>query len=108
MLPKAEIVVVNLILGAGQIDRTVSNADVLPYMNPKWPEKLASTDSVYAKARIANALEWIWTALTRPENDESWASFAEIDPLRTRIELFDMVWWVYFRRLQPVQPVSPI
>ena len=23
------------------------------YMNPKWPEKLASTDSVYAKARIA-------------------------------------------------------
>jgi hypothetical protein len=23
------------------------------YMNPKWPEKLASTDSVYVKARIA-------------------------------------------------------
>jgi hypothetical protein len=53
------------------------------------------------------ALEWIWTDLTRPENDESWASLAEIDPLRSRIELFDMVWWVYFR-LQPVQPVSPI
>ena len=34
------------------------------YMNPKWPEKLASTDSVYATARIANALEWIWTDLT--------------------------------------------
>ena len=42
------------------------------------------------------------------EKDESWASLAEIDPLRSRIELFDMVWWVYFRRLQPVQPVSPI
>ena len=54
------------------------------------------------------ALEWIWTDLTRPKNDESWASLAEIDPLRSRIELFDMVWWVYFRRLQPVQPVSPI
>jgi hypothetical protein len=26
------------------------------YMNPKWPEKLASTDSVYAKARIARRL----------------------------------------------------
>ena len=26
------------------------------YMNPKWPEKLASTDSVYAKARIARGL----------------------------------------------------
>jgi hypothetical protein len=25
------------------------------------------------------ALEWIWTDLTRPENDESWASLAEID-----------------------------
>jgi hypothetical protein len=48
------------------------------------------------------------TDLTRPENDASWASLAEIDPLRARIELFDMVWWVYFRRLQPVQPVSPI
>jgi hypothetical protein len=23
------------------------------YMNPKWPEKLASTDCVYAKARIS-------------------------------------------------------
>ena len=54
------------------------------------------------------ALEWIWTDLTRPENDESWASPAEIDPLPSRIELFDMVCWVYFRRLQPVQPVSLI
>jgi Family of unknown function (DUF6308) len=26
------------------------------YMNPKWPEKLASTDCVYAKARIARRL----------------------------------------------------
>jgi hypothetical protein len=54
------------------------------------------------------ALEWTWTDLTRPENDEAWASLAEIDPLRSRIELFDMVWWIYFHRLQPVQPVSPI
>ena len=26
------------------------------YMNPKWPEKLASTDSIYTKARIARRL----------------------------------------------------
>jgi low temperature requirement protein LtrA len=32
-----------------------------------------------------DALEWIWTDLTRPENDESSASLAEIDPLRSRI-----------------------
>jgi hypothetical protein len=35
-------------------------------------------------------------------------SLAQIALLQPRIELFDMVWWVYFRRLEPVQPMSPI
>jgi hypothetical protein len=30
-------------------------------------------------------------------------SLSEIEPERTRIELFDCVWWIYFRRLEPVR-----
>jgi hypothetical protein len=36
------------------------------YMNPKWPEKLASTDSVYAKARIARRLHLLIHAFRKP------------------------------------------
>jgi hypothetical protein len=78
------------------------------YTNLKWPEKRSSMDSVYAPARIADALEWAWTDLTRPENRDAWASLAQIAPLRSRIELFDMVWWVHFRLNEPVKPSSPI
>jgi hypothetical protein len=39
---------------------------------------------------------------TRTENAETWLSLSEIEPERTRIELFDCVWWIYFRRLEPV------
>jgi hypothetical protein len=26
----------------------------------------------------------------------------QIEPERSRIEIFDMVWWMYFRRVEPV------
>ena len=78
------------------------------YMNPKWPEQRSAMDSVYAEARIRAALEWIWTDLTRPENTDAWPALSRIEPKRSRIELFDMVWWVHFRRLEPVRPVSPL
>lgn len=38
------------------------------YMNPRWPEQRASQESVYARNRIREALEWIRTDLTRSEN----------------------------------------
>ena len=42
-------------------------------LNPReWLDSAAPRDE--------RCTEWIWTDLTRPENDESWASLAEIDP----------------------------
>ena len=78
------------------------------YMNPHWPGQRSATDSVYAEARIRDALEWISADLTRQENTDAWAALSAIEPTRSRIELFDMVWWEHFRRLEPVQPVSPV
>jgi hypothetical protein len=78
------------------------------YMNSHWPHQRSTTDSVYAETHIRKALEWIWTDLTRPENTDAWAALSEIEPTRSRIELFDMVWWEYFRRHEPVEPASPV
>ena len=36
------------------------------YMDPHWPGQRSATDSVYAEARIRDALEWISADLTRP------------------------------------------
>jgi len=30
-----------------------------------------------------------------------------VEPKRSRIQLFDMVWWTYFRRLEPVASPHP-
>jgi hypothetical protein len=72
------------------------------YMNPCWPGQPSSVDTVKAKTRIREVLEWITLDLTRPENQQTWASLARIDPDRSRIELFDCIWWIHFRRLEPV------
>lgn len=72
------------------------------YMNPSWPEERASQESVKATDRIREALEWIWHDLTRPENTEVWPVLNERHPKRARIQLFDMAWWVHFRRIQPM------
>jgi hypothetical protein len=66
------------------------------YMNPRWPEKPALTDTIKAVARIKEALDWIAVDVTRPENEPVWERLQEIEPARSRIELFDMVWWMYF------------
>ena len=34
--------------------------------------------------------------MTLVENDPVWERLHEIEPERSRIELFDMVWWMYF------------
>ena len=73
------------------------------YMNPDWPARPSSTESVYSRNRIREALEWIWTDLTAPENEASWAQLGALEPERTRLDLFDMVWWMYFRSLEPVR-----
>ncbi len=72
------------------------------YMNAEWPNRRSATDSVYNRNRIRAALEWIRTDLTSPANRDAWAELEQLEPARTRIELFDMVWWMYFRELEPV------
>jgi hypothetical protein len=74
------------------------------YMNPRWPEQRSSAESIYAVSRIREALDWIYVDLTRPENADTWPQLEELEPGRSRIELFDMVWWMEFRRIEPVTP----
>jgi hypothetical protein len=66
------------------------------YMSPTWPEQRASMDSVYTPNRIREALDWIWFDLIRPENRDVWPALSRSHPGRTRIELFDMAWWMHF------------
>jgi hypothetical protein len=42
------------------------------------------------------ALDWIAADLTRPENELGWERLRELEPERSRIQLFDMIWWMYF------------
>jgi hypothetical protein len=77
------------------------------YMYPAWPEKRSLMETIKAVPRIEEALDWIATDVTRPENEAVWAELQAIEPERSRIELFDMVWWMYFRRVEPVAPLSP-
>lgn len=72
------------------------------YMNPKWPEKLARGYSIKDYNWILKALDWITFDVNRQENDDVWDILNSIEPTRSRIQLFDSVWWMYFRASQPV------
>jgi hypothetical protein len=72
------------------------------YMNPLWPERRSLMDTIKAVPRIKEALDWIAVDITRPENESVWPQLHAIEPERSRIELFDMVWWMYFREVEPV------
>jgi hypothetical protein len=69
------------------------------YMNPNWPQKPASSDSVKKdENRIYKALDWIAFDLNRAENVAVWNELQSIaPPERSRIQLFDSVWWMYFQ-----------
>ena len=73
------------------------------YMYPEWPQRPARGDSVKSQEMINTALDWIAFDLNRPENTSAWRLLKEIEPARSRIQLFDSVWWMYFRKLQPVR-----
>jgi len=72
------------------------------YMYPLWPEKRARADTIKAVPRIKEALDWIAEDLTRPENESVWPQLQAIEPTRSQIDLFDMIWWMYFRQVEPV------
>ncbi len=66
------------------------------YMNPLWPEHRAAADTVKAVGRIKDALDLIAVDVSREENEDTWKQLEAMDPDRTRIELFDIVWWMFF------------
>jgi hypothetical protein len=74
------------------------------YMNPLWPQRPALADTIKSVPRIRKALDWIAFDLTRPENQPTWDRLHSAEPERSRVELFDIVWWMYFspRRLGTV------
>jgi hypothetical protein len=78
------------------------------YMNPRWPYERSSEETTKMSTRIREALDWIHRDLTRAENINSWPALSEIEPTRSRIELFDMVWWMYFRTVEPVGREQPL
>jgi hypothetical protein len=73
------------------------------YLDPRWPARRSSQDSVYGAEAVRAALDRLVVDLSRPENQTAWQALARMEPGRSRIELFDMVWWMYFRELEPVQ-----
>ena len=72
------------------------------YMNAQWPDSRSRADSVWAIGTVRDALERISYDLTRAENAAAWVGLQSVEPERSAIELLDMVWWSYFRRLEPV------
>ena len=73
------------------------------YMNPDWPRQRASRDSVKSLELVERALNWITFDLLRAENTSAWSQLQVIEPSRSLIEIFDCVWWGYFRKIEPVK-----
>jgi hypothetical protein len=71
------------------------------YMNPQWPGKPSSTDTVKGVPRIKETLDWITRDLVRPENEAAWSHLQAMEAGRSRIEVFDMIWWTCFRQVEP-------
>ena len=77
---------------------------------PRWdpPAVKANGDSIDGAnvSKISAALEAIYDDLVRLENQVAFADLARLALERhgrspSRIEIFDMVWWAYFREVQP-------
>jgi hypothetical protein len=81
------------------------------YLNPDWPKSPSRADSIKHAYRIKEALDWIAYDLNRRENREAWPALKAIEPTRSLIQLFDMIWWIHFRSIEDktgklIMPVS--
>jgi hypothetical protein len=72
------------------------------YMYQHWPQKTARTNSIKDQTTICAALDWITYDLNRPENVVAWENLQALEPNHSRIQLFDSIWWMYFRTIQPI------
>jgi Family of unknown function (DUF6308) len=70
------------------------------YMHKDWPKQRSLQFSIKDAPTIGKALDWISYDLNRMENREVWPALKAIEPTRSLIELFDMVWWMCFRSVE--------
>jgi hypothetical protein len=76
------------------------------YMNPRWPAEPSRTETIKAADTIRQALDWITEDLAIDANRESWLQLQAVRPNWTRVEIWDAIWWAYFRSKEPVRPQS--
>jgi hypothetical protein len=74
------------------------------YMNPRWPVEPSRTETIKAADKIREALDWIAGDLAIDANRECWLKLRGIRPNWTRVEIWDAIWWAYFRTKEPVRP----
>lgn len=74
------------------------------YLNPAWgPSHPAPNATVKDVRLIRAALDRIFVDLTHPENENAFRLLSGIEPGHSRIQIFDTVWWIHFRRIEPVR-----
>jgi Family of unknown function (DUF6308) len=78
------------------------------YMDPRWPQRRTYGETIKSVKRIKEALDWIAEDLNRAENETVWHELHKLEPERSRIELFDMIWWMHFREVEPVSPATSV
>ena len=76
------------------------------YMGAKPPERLGSAIETFKEdnRRVIEVLNSIQMDLISPANEDSWLALKAIEPNRTRVQLFDMVWWSWFPENVAPQP----
>ena len=74
------------------------------YMNPRWPAEPSRRETIKAVAPICEALDWIAEDLANDANRECWLQLQAVRRNWTRVEIWDAVWWAYFRLKEPVRP----
>ncbi len=78
------------------------------YLNPQWgPNHPAPDATIKDPKRIREALDQVFFDVTRPENVDSLEALRVLEPGHTTIEIFDTVWWIYFREVEPVRRRVP-
>ncbi|MDP9282010.1 MAG: DUF6308 family protein [Chloroflexota bacterium] len=77
------------------------------YMNARWPLDRSRTETIKDRDTIRKALDWIANDLASDANSEAWRKLAVARAAWTRVEIWDAVWWAYFRENEPARPAGP-